>query len=92
MSRGYFQIFIKNYTFRSISSIVASTHPPSPPKHCWSAPEIHGGTVKKNVSVTACTSPKNQHCVGGKGDEYCEKIKNLQGVPGLLASIVVSNN
>ena len=66
-SLGHFQIFIKNYTFRSISSIVASTHPPSPPKQCWSVPEIHGVIVKKNFSVTACTSPKNQHCVGGKG-------------------------
>ena len=26
--------------------------------------------------------------LGGRGDECCEKIKNLQSVPGLLASIV----
>ena len=29
--------------------------------------------------------------LGGRGDECCEKIKNLRSVPGLLASIVGLN-
>ena len=29
--------------------------------------------------------------LGGRGDECCEKIKNLRSVPGLLASIVYIN-
>ena len=62
--------------------------PPFPLKQCWSAPETLGGIVYENLSITACTSLKNQHCLGEEGDECAVHIKNLQTVPGLLASIV----
>ena len=31
---------------------------------------------------------KNQHCLGGGGDEYFAQYKNVQSIPGLLVSIV----
>jgi len=42
-------------------------HPPFPLKQCWSVPQTIGVIAHKKFSVTACTSPKNQHCLGGGG-------------------------
>ena len=45
---------------------------------------------RRIFSNTVCTSPENQHCLGGGEGECFMQIKNVHSVPGLLASIVHS--
>ena len=41
-----------------------------------------------NFSTIACTPSINQHCLGGGGGERSVQGKELQSVPGILATIV----
>ena len=69
-SLGHFEKIMKNYSFLSFSAITLwmySLLPKTMLVCSWDA----GIVVYKSLSITACTSLKNQHCLGGGGGRMC---------------------